>query len=69
MNRDQVKGSAKDVAGKVQRKFGEMTGSETQQVKGTAKQVEGKIQKGVGNVEQALERQAGQEDAPDRKSR
>ena len=76
MNRDQVKGSAKDVAGKVQRKFGEMTGSESQQIKGTAKQVEGKIQKGVGNVEQALDdadrhdRQDSQDrDAPDRKSR
>ncbi len=68
MNRDQVKGSAKDVAGKVQRKFGEMTGSETQQVKGTARQVEGKIQKGVGNVEQALDDKQDR-NAPDRKSR
>ena len=56
MNRDQVKGTAKDIAGKVQRKFGEMTGNESQQIKGGAKQVEGKIQKGVGNVEQDLDR-------------
>jgi uncharacterized protein YjbJ (UPF0337 family) len=73
MNRDQAKGTAKDVAGKVQRKFGEMTGSESQQVKGTAKQVEGKIQKGVGNVEQALDDAAKQDrqdrNAPDRKVR
>jgi uncharacterized protein YjbJ (UPF0337 family) len=62
MNRDQVKGAAKDVAGKVQRKVGELTGNENQQVKGAAKQVEGKIQKGVGNVEQAL-------DKADRKTR
>jgi uncharacterized protein YjbJ (UPF0337 family) len=55
MNRNQVKGAAKDVAGKVQRKVGELTGNENQQDKGTAKQVEGKIQKGVGNVEQALD--------------
>lgn len=57
MNRDQVKGTAKDVEGKVQRKFGEMTGNEKQQAKGAAKQVQGKVQKGVGNVEQALEKE------------
>lgn len=62
MNRDQVKGTAKDVAGKVQQKVGQLTGNKTQQLKGAAKQVEGKIQKGVGNVEQAL-------DKADRKAR
>ena len=62
MNRNQVKGAAKDVAGKVQRKVGELTGNENQQAKGTAKQVEGKVQKGVGNVELAL-------DEADRKTR
>ena len=56
MNRDQVKGTAKDVAGKVQRKFGELTGNKTQQAKGAAKQVQGKMQKGMGNVEQALDK-------------
>jgi uncharacterized protein YjbJ (UPF0337 family) len=56
MNRDQVKGAAKDVAGKVQRKVGEFTGSEDQQAKGAAKQVEGKVQKGLGNVQEALDK-------------
>ena len=51
-----MKGAAKDVAGKVQRKVGELTGNENQQAKGAAKQVEGKVQKGVGNVEQALDK-------------
>ena len=62
MNRDQAKGAAKDVAGKIQQKFGELTGNKTQQTKGAAKQVEGKVQRGVGNVEQAL-------DKADRKTR
>ena len=70
MNRDQMKGTAKDVAGKIQRKFGEATGNESQQIKGGAKQVEGKIQKGVGNVEQNLDRADKQNrDVPDRKTR
>jgi uncharacterized protein YjbJ (UPF0337 family) len=62
MNRDQVKGTAKDVVGKVQQKVGQLTGNKTQQLKGVAKQVEGNVQKGVGNVEQAL-------DKADRKAR
>ena len=53
MNSDQIKGSAKDVAGKVQRKVGEAVGSTEQQVKGAAKQVEGKVQKAVGDVREA----------------
>ena len=53
MNRNQVKGAAKDIAGKVQRKVGKMTGSAHQQAKGAAKQVEGKLQKGMGNAQQA----------------
>ena len=70
MNRDQVKGTAKDIAGKVQRKFGEMTGNETQQIKGGAKQVEGKIQKGVGNIEQEIDKADKQNrDVQDRKTR
>ena len=54
MNSDQVKGSVKDVAGKVQRKVGEAIGSTEQQVKGAAKQVEGKTQKAVGDVKEAF---------------
>ncbi len=55
MNRDQVKGTAKDIAGKVQRKVGEATGNTSQQVKGGAKQVEGKVQKGAGDLQQAAD--------------
>ena len=62
MNRDQVKGKAKDIAGKIQQKTGEVTGSSSQQVKGLAKQVEGKMQKGVGDASEALKN-------ADRKSR
>lgn len=53
MNKDQVKGGAKDIAGKAQEKLGEATDNRSQQAKGMAKQVEGKVQKGVGDVKQA----------------
>ena len=51
MNRDQVKGTANDVAGKVQRKVGETTGDLGDQVKGAGRQIAGKVQKAVGDVE------------------
>ena len=54
MNKNQIEGSVKDVAGKVQQKVGEITGNSNQQVKGAVRQVEGKVQKGVGDVEKAV---------------
>ena len=54
MNKDQVKGVAKDVAGKVQEQAGKLVGSKKQQVKGLSKQISGKAQKGVGDVKQAV---------------
>ena len=50
MNKDQVKGKAKDIAGKVQEGVGKAIGSKEQEAKGLGKQVEGKVQKGVGDV-------------------
>lgn len=54
MNKDQVKGTAKDIAGKVQQKTGEVVGSTEQQAKGLAKQVEGKTQKNYGDAKEAI---------------
>jgi uncharacterized protein YjbJ (UPF0337 family) len=55
MNKDQIKGTVKDIAGKAQQKTGELTGSEDQQIKGVKNQVEGKIQKGVGDAKEAID--------------
>jgi uncharacterized protein YjbJ (UPF0337 family) len=56
MNKDQVKGVAKDVAGKVQEQAGKLVGSKEQQIKGLSKQISGKVQKGVGDVKQSVEK-------------
>jgi uncharacterized protein YjbJ (UPF0337 family) len=56
MNRNQVKGAAKEVAGKVQKAVGQMTSSSTQEAKGAAKVVKGKMQKKAGDIEQAVEK-------------
>jgi uncharacterized protein YjbJ (UPF0337 family) len=50
MNKDHIKGAAKDVGGKIQREVGEFTGDKSQQAKGLANQAEGKVQKKVGDV-------------------
>lgn len=55
MNKDQVKGATKQVAGKVQEGAGKLVGSREQQAKGLAKQVSGKIQKNVGDAKENLE--------------
>lgn len=52
MNSNQVKGAAKDAAGKVQREVGEAVGSHEHEAKGAAKQVEGKTQKAAGDVQE-----------------
>jgi uncharacterized protein YjbJ (UPF0337 family) len=55
MNKDQVKGMTKDVAGKVQEQAGKLVGSKEQQIKGLSKQISGKLQKGVGDVKQSVD--------------
>jgi uncharacterized protein YjbJ (UPF0337 family) len=54
MNSDQIKGAAKDAAGAVQRKTGEVVGSTEQEAKGAAKQVEGKAQKAWGDGKEVV---------------
>ncbi|MFN3887692.1 MAG: CsbD family protein [Aquabacterium sp.] len=54
MNRDQIKGTAKDVAGKVQREVGKAIGSPEHQGKGLARQAEGKVQKAYGDAKEEL---------------
>lgn len=54
MNKDQIKGSVKDAAGKVQQKVGAAVGSEKQQIKGLEKQMEGKGQKALGDVKENI---------------
>jgi len=54
MNTNQVKGTAKDIAGKVREQVGNATGDATEQAKGLGKQIEGKVQKGIGDAQDAL---------------
>jgi len=53
MNKDQVKGAAKDIGGKTQEEVGRLVGNQEQQVKGLAHQIEGKVQQHIGNLKEA----------------
>ena len=54
MNKDQIKGAAKDTAGKVQEAAGKLVGSKEQQAKGLSKQVEGSVQKNYGDAKEVV---------------
>ena len=54
MDKDEIKGKAKDVAGQVERQVGEWTGDKDAQTKGAAKQVEGKAQNAWGKAKDAV---------------
>jgi uncharacterized protein YjbJ (UPF0337 family) len=54
INKDQVKGAAKDIGGKIQEEVGKLIGSKGQQAKGLKTQAKGKIQKGVSDLKEAV---------------
>ena len=54
MNKDQVKGLAKDIAGKVQEEVGKLVGSKEQQAKGLGKQISGNAQKIYGDAKEVI---------------
>ena len=54
--KNQVKGAAKEVAGKVRKNVGDMTDNHSEEVKGAAKEMEGKAQRKVGEAESKIDR-------------
>ena len=54
MNKNQVKGAVKDIAGKVQETVGQLVGSKEQQVKGLGKQISGKTEKAYGDAKEII---------------
>jgi uncharacterized protein YjbJ (UPF0337 family) len=53
MDKDRVKGTIDDAAGRAKRQVGEWTGDTGAQVEGAAQQVKGKVEKAIGNVKDA----------------
>jgi uncharacterized protein YjbJ (UPF0337 family) len=65
MDKDRVKGTIDDAAGRAKRQVGEWTGDTQTQVEGAAQQVKGKAEKAWGNVKDAA-RDAGDRSDRDR---
>ncbi len=53
MDKDRVKGTIDDAAGRAKRQVGEWTGDTGTQADGAAQQVKGKVEKAWGNVKDA----------------
>jgi len=66
MNKDQVAGKLKDVAGRVERQTGEWTGDTEKQAHGAIKQAEGKVQNAWGNVKDASEKAVNKNVTPEK---
>jgi len=54
MNKDQVKGTLKNIEGKVHEQAGKFVGNTNQRIKGLTKQVAGKVQQSVGDAKQSI---------------
>ena len=54
MNKDQVKGVAKEIAGKVQQETGKLVGSKEQQAKGLGKKISGEAEKSYGDAKERI---------------
>lgn len=65
MDKDRVKGTVDDAAGRIKRQVGEWTGDTGAQVEGATQQVKGKVEKAWGNAKDAA-RKAGDKSDRDR---
>lgn len=56
VNKDQVKGVGKQIAGSVKEAAGKATGDRETQAKGTAEKVAGKVQKAYGDTKEKIKK-------------
>jgi len=68
MDKDKIKGTVDDAAGRAKRQVGEWTDDTKAQVEGVTQQVKGKAETAWGNVKDAV-RNAGNRSGPDRDAR
>jgi uncharacterized protein YjbJ (UPF0337 family) len=54
INKDQIKGRAKGVSGKIEEEVGKLMGNKKLEEKGVKHEVEGKVQEHIGKLKDAL---------------
>lgn len=57
MNQDQIKGNWKQLKGKIQEKWGELTNDDLDQIEGEREQLVGKLQEKYGYARERAERE------------
>jgi len=57
MNKDQVKGVAKETEGKIRKNVGEATGNASEQAKGIGQEAMGKVRKNFGDAKEDIKQQ------------
>ena len=55
MNKEEVKGGAEKLGGKIKEQFGKVTGNPVTEQKGREEQVEGQLRETAGKVKEAVE--------------
>lgn len=61
--KDRVKGTAKELEGRVRSTVGGATGDTSEQLKGKAQELKGKIQQGIGRAKQDADPEPGVDEA------
>ncbi len=56
MNKDQVKGTAEKVKGKVNKAIGRATGDTKQEIKGNVQEAAGQARKNLGDIKEAVKK-------------
>ena len=54
MNKDEVKGGAEKVGGKIKEQFGKVTGNPATEQKGREEQAQGQLRESVGKIKDAM---------------
>lgn len=62
-SKDRLKGSAKQVEGRIRNAVGGLTGNSEEQVKGKAQEIKGKVREAVGKAKQRSDPHPGVDDA------
>jgi len=62
MNKDELKGKAENLKGRIKEAFGSLTGNKGKQAEGTVDRVEGAVQEKYGKAKSELEKDVDEDD-------
>ncbi len=65
MNRDQIKGKAKEIKGDIKKRIGGATEDPAKQAEGWVEEQQGKVQKKIGDLEESADRAKRRDRDPD----